>query len=141
MSFQEKTTWLVLAAMVLVYGWYFATIAVELGTTAAQDIDYQGTMLFTVVALVVVITIGAIVAAATGGGDDTSDERDKAINRYGEYVGGFVLGAGALGAMALAMIEVEQFWIANAILLALVLSEIVTNITKAILYRRGTFAW
>ena len=141
MSFQEKSTWVILLTMVLVYGWYFATVMSEVASTAVGDIDYQGTMIVTVIAVVVLVIIGTILITVAGGGDDSSDERDKAINRYGEYVGGFALAIGALAALAMAMIEVEQFWIANTILAGLVLSEIVANVTKIALYRRGAVSW
>ena len=142
MSFQEKSTWVILTTMIVVYTWYFLTVLAEVGTTEVADIDYQGRMLVTVLGVVVLVVIGSIVIAIASGRDaDSSDERDKAINRYGEYVGGFVLTTGALGGLALAMVEAHQFWIANTILIGLVLSEITANVTKIVLYRRGVAAW
>ena len=141
MTFEEKSTWVILATMTLVYGWYFATVAGQLGGADVGDIDYQGLMLATVGIVVVIAVVGTILITIAGGGDDSKDERDKAINRYGEYIGGFVLAAGALGGMLLAMIEVEHFWVANTLLAGLVLSEITSNITKLVLYRRGVVSW
>jgi len=48
-----------------------------------------------------------------------------------------VAAGAALAGLALAMLEVEHFWIANAILAGLVLSEVVSGVTKVVLYRRG----
>ena len=142
MSFQEKSTWIVLVVTVLVYSWYFTTIWAELNSVPVIDISYQATMLTTVGLLVALMVIGFIlVAIISRGDDDGSDERDWAINRYGEYIGGYVLSVGALTTLALAMTETEHFWIANCILLTLVLSEVVSGVTKALLYRRGTFSW
>ena len=142
MSFQEKSTWVVLITMIVIYTWYFVTVLAEVGTTDVGEIDYQGMMLVTIITVVVLVVIGTIVITIASGRDgDSNDERDKSINRYGEYVGGFVLAVGALAALALAMIEVHQFWIANTILVGLVLSEITANVTKIVLYRRGVAAW
>ncbi len=141
MTFEEKSTWLILVTMTLVYGWYFATVAGQLGGTDVGDIDYQGLMLTTVGLVVALAVVGIILITVAGRGDDSKDERDKTINRYGEYIGGFVLTAGALGGMLLAMIELEHFWVANTLLAGLVLSEIASNITKLVLYRRGVVSW
>ena len=137
MSFQEKSTALMLVIMLVVYGAYFATIASRLGDTAVDQIPYQAWMLVTVVILVVLAIVGHIVVAVLPSYDgDESDERDRLVDLRGESFGGFVLGVGALGALLLAMAEFDHFWIANAILLALVLSEIVASVAKLALYRR-----
>lgn len=138
MSFQEKSAWVMLTLVVLVYGWYFATVLGEVPSAAVAEIPYRGAMLATVLVLVALAAVTHVIIAMASPADaDKSDERDLSINRYGEYVGGYVLGAGALVALGLAMFEVEHFWIANAILAGLVLSEIVSGATKVFLYRRG----
>lgn len=140
MSFQEKSTWVMLTLVALVYGLYFAVVLGDIVAleSPVRDIAYRGLMLGTVVVLVVLATISHIVIAIANPSDaDESDERDREINRFGEYVGGYVLGVGALVALGMAMFEVEHFWIANAILAGLVLSEITSGLTKIISYRRG----
>jgi uncharacterized membrane protein YidH (DUF202 family) len=138
MSFQEKSTWIVTAMMLLVYGWYFAVV---LGRTDAADVSglhYQGVMLVTLVVFVVLVAGAHIVVALSSPREaERSDDRDREINRHGEYVGGYVLGTGAVLALVLAVVESPHFWIANVILLGLVLSEVVTGVTKIVLYRRG----
>lgn len=138
MSFQEKSTWAMGAITIAVYAGYFAVLLGRVGEGSVSEIDYQPLMLTTVLALVVLAVVSHIlIAAANPREADRTDVRDREINRFGEYVGGYVLAAGALAALAMAMIEVQYFWIANAILLALVLSELVSLGTKAVLYRRG----
>ncbi|MDP1877035.1 MAG: hypothetical protein Q8M17_05710 [Actinomycetota bacterium] len=69
------------------------------------------------------------------------DERDKEINRRGEYIGqGFVV-VGAVGALVLAMLEADYFWIANVVYLCFVLSAVVSTTAKLVAYRRGFVAW
>lgn len=139
MSFQEKSAWLMLALMVVIYGVYFAVVLGDIAVLeSVRDFDYRGLVLATVVALVVLASFSHIMIAIVAPRDaDRNDERDKEINRFGEYVGGYVLGAWALVGMVLAMLEVEHFWIANAILAGLVLSEVVSGVTKIFFYRRG----
>ena len=139
MSFQEKSAWIMLTFVVLVYGWYFTVVFGDVAAQeAVRDIAYKGLMLVTVVVLTVLAALSHIVIAVASPRDaDKTDERDKEINRLGEYAGGYVIGVGALVALGLAMYEVEYFWIANAILAGLVLSEIVSGVTKIVFYRRG----
>ena len=63
--------------------------------------------------------------------------RDKDINRFGEYVGGIVLGVGMVVPLVLAMAEFDYFWIANAMYAAFVLSSLVSATVKLVAYRRG----
>ncbi len=142
MSFQEKSTWIEFLCVALVYGGYFVSMVQRVQSTPVENIGYQATMFTTVGALVVlVIAAHVVVTIVSRDRDDAADERDRAINRQGEYLGGFVLGGGALLAMAQAMLEIHQFWIANTLLAALVLSELVSSACKIVLYRRGHFSW
>jgi hypothetical protein len=68
---------------------------------------------------------------------DKTDERDKAIARYGEYGGQAFLVIGALGALVLAFLEVDHFWIANTLFLAFTLSAVLGSILKITAYRWG----
>jgi len=52
------------------------------------------------------------------------------INRFGEYVGGFVAAGAALAGLALVVIEAEHLRMANAILAGLVLSEVVSGVAN-----------
>lgn len=139
MSFHEKSAWIMVALVALVYGWYFAVVFGDLASQeAVRGIAYRGMMLATVIALTVLAAVSHIVVAVASPREaDKTDERDREINRHGEYIGGFVLGVGALLALGLAMFEVDHFWIANAILAGLVLSELVSGVTRIVLYRRG----
>lgn len=137
-SFQEKSTLTVLLAFVVIYGWYFATVIEEATRVGVTAVGYQGLLLGMVIVFVLIVTIAHIViAVADPKGADQTDERDRVINRTGEYLGGYALGAGTLVALGLAMIEAPHFVIAHAILGALVLSEIVSGTAKLFMYRRG----
>lgn len=136
MSSEEKSTWAVLIAMLLTYGWYFFDVLVTNG--GAEYVGYQTRIIGLVVGLIVLIIIGHIAIAILSPNDaGASDERDKSINRFGEYVGGYVLGAATLCVLGMTMAELPYFHIAHAILGGLVLSEIVSSVVKIWRYRRG----
>lgn len=138
MSFQEKSNLAVLVTFLLTYGWYFFSMFGQVQAAGGPVDGYQAQMLVMIVVFVLLVIVAHIgIAVLDPESTDASDERDRDINRWGEYVGGFVLGTGALVALALAMLEVAHFYIAHAILAFLVLSEIVGDVTKIVLYRRG----
>lgn len=138
MSFQERSTWILGVIMVVVYGWYFTMVLTQLDSTAITEVGYKGMMLATVVVLVILATITHIVIAiADPEGADQSDERDREIDRFGGNIGGYVLAVGTLAGLTLAMLEFDHFWIANTLLLGLVLSELVAAGVKITRYRRG----
>lgn len=139
MSFQEKSNWVMLVLIAGVYGTYFAVVLGDIASLpGVRDVAYRGMLVGTVVVLTILAVATHIVLAVSSPREaDMTDERDRSINRFGEYVGGFVLAVTVLVGMGLAMFEVEHFWIANALLAGLVLSELVAGVTKVILYRRG----
>lgn len=138
MTFQEKSTWVTAVSLIVANVWYFTAIGGQIATTRAADIAYQRPLIVLVGVSVVMVVIGTTLAALLNpAASYVNDERDKSINRLGEYVGGYMLGAGAMVALVLAMLELDHFWIAHAIMAALVLSELVTVTTKLVAYRRG----
>ena len=137
MSFHGKSTALMLAIVIGVYGWYFVTVARWASVAPVAEIAYQPLMLATVVVLVILAVGGHILLAVIPPyAGRQPDERDRLIEARGESIGGVVLGAGAVGGVFLAMAESDYFWIANTILLGLVLSEVVAGGAKFIYYRR-----
>ncbi len=91
-----------------------------------------------IVGRIVVEIVGAVAREITRTPDGTRvDARDKEINRFGEYVGGVVLGVSMVVPFGLALADVDQFWIANAIYAGFVLSTCVSSVLKLIAYRRG----
>jgi hypothetical protein len=137
MSFQEKSTALMLAILVVVYGWYFVVIVSMAQSSPIEEISYQPLMLVTMAALAVLAVVGHIFLAVVPPYDgDRADERDRLVDLKGEWIGGFILGTGAVTGLFLAMAEMDWFWIANILLAGLVLSEVVTSVAKLVYYRR-----
>jgi hypothetical protein len=146
-SYEEKNTWVFLFIAPVGYITYALLVVTQLGGRPLAEADYVGPMLGTILGAIVAGIIGGIVLGiATGvasGGKDAgkSDQRDKQINRYGEYIGSVFLVLGALGALVLAWVEAPHFWIANVLYLAFVLQAILSSIAKLVAYRRGLHTW
>lgn len=138
MSFHAKSTAIALVAYVSVAIGYVILVTQRAADTPIEDVAYQGLVLGLVVVFVIIAIVGnAWVAARNPADADAIDERDRLIELKGERIGGWVLAAGALGALALAMTDQTTFWIAQAILAGLVLGEIASSTSQLVLYRRG----
>lgn len=138
MTFQEKSTAILVGLLLLIYGWYTLDVFSMASHTPVQDIDYHP-MLLGMVGLFVVLAVIAhiLIFVINPNESDTPDERDKLLRLRGDRVASLITGAGVLGAIALSMTNAAHFWIAHALLAALVLGEIFRGVYVLIGYRRG----
>lgn len=138
MSFEEKSTWIYGVIAVTLPVIYFAIVLGQLPQTAARDIEFQ-VPLVAAIGAAIGLSIAAHIVVAVAAPDDAGkrDQRDKDINRYGEYVGGLVLSVAAVVPLILTLAEADHFWIANTIYLAFVLGATSGSIVKIVAYRRG----
>jgi hypothetical protein len=142
MSFEEKGTWVTLLVTVGTYAAYLVIILGRADGNPLPEVSYVSTLLWTIGIAIALQIIGRIaVAIAKPSEADKSDVRDKEINRFGDYVGQSLVVVGGLGALVLAMVEADHFWIANELYVAFVLSGILAAVTKLIAYRRGFQTW
>jgi hypothetical protein len=142
MSYEEKNAWVFGFIAPIGYLVYVVLVLTQPGDRPLEDANYVAPMLGTILgAIVVGILSGIVVGAFSGKDAGKSDQRDKQINRFGEYIGSAFLVIGALGALVLAWFEAPHFWIANALYLAFVLQAILSSIAKLVAYRRGLHAW
>ena len=141
MSYEEKAAWVQGIVAVLGYGVYLAIILSRVGGGALVDVPYVDAMLWTIGAAIVAGIIGGIFVGIASRGRTQKDQRDRQIYRRGEYVGQSFVVVGALGALILAMIEADWFWIANVVYLAFTLSSVLAFITKIVGYRSGLPRW
>ena len=138
MSFEEKSTWIYAVIVVALPIIYFAMVLGQLPQTPARDIEFHAPLV-AFVGAAIGLTIAAHIAIAIAAPDDAGkrDQRDKDINRYGEYVGGLVLGGAAVVPFILALAEADHFWIANTLYLAFILGNASGSAVKIVAYRRG----
>jgi|KBSSwiStaDraftv2_1062776.scaffolds.fasta_scaffold320909_3 hypothetical protein len=163
MTLEERRAWSRMLVSVAAYAVYVTIIVNRADGGPLADVPYAATLLWTIgiaiaasIAFEIVIAItGEVVASvkesvqkeiglASGKrrrGRLEVDERDREIGRYGEYVGNSFVVIGATSAMLMAMVEWPWFWIANVIYLCFLLSQVLSSITKIVLYRRGLPQW
>ena len=143
MSYEEKGTWVYLVIAVVGYTVYLSLLLPQLiGGVPVADVDYVPIMLWTIGgAIVVTIVLRILVEIVFPSESTRGDVRDKEIDRLGERVGNSFVVIGALGALVLAMLEADWFWIANVVYVCFVLSAILSSITRLVAYRRGVPTW
>ena len=149
MSFKEKMAWVSALITAVIGAVYFGVVGAKLDGGPASGIDYKwwmigaigATIVSTIVGTIVVSIGTAISAEISGQGPakdiDREDERDKSIDRRGELFGYYVSSMGVLAALVLAWLRQDQFWIANALYLFLLIGSVVSSVAKIVFYRRG----
>ncbi|MEU6312221.1 hypothetical protein [Streptomyces sp. NPDC047014] len=142
MAVEEKRAWIMIVLTVASYGAYLVLVLGRTGTAPLAETPYAAALLWTVgVSVVAAIAVHITVALLTPAEDNTRDQRDREIHRFGEYVGQSFVVLGGMTALALAMADIDQFWIANALYLAFVLSALLSSIAKICAYRLGFQPW
>ena len=139
MAYEEKGAWIMAGASIVTYLWYLQTIMVRAAAgTPLAEVPYAASLLWAVGVAIALIVAGHIVVAATAPREaGQRDQRDREINRFGEYVGDFFVIVGGGTALVMALAERDHFWIANVIYLCFVLSAVIGAATKIFAYRRG----
>jgi hypothetical protein len=135
-SFEEKSAWITLGSLVVLFGGYFVLAGRMLAAGVTEPAAYAPLFAITVILLVAVMvtahTVAAIVARPDG-----RDERDRLINWRAEAKSAWILGAGVLGAILVLVTPLERVLVAHLLLVALFLSEVVKLALQVIYYRRG----
>ncbi|PQA88135.1 hypothetical protein [Hyphococcus luteus] len=134
MTFKEKSAWIMLAALIWIFGGY-AWSLYEAGSFGAGTTDVMVVTIISFVALIVAAHIAAAIFSPKSA-NEAEDERDRRIELKADELGGFVLGLAALFALAVALFE-GAYLTANILFLGLAASEIVKTLYQVFLYRRG----
>jgi len=134
LTFQEKSLWLMFAALIAGFGFYFATVL----PAAADDVMPQQVALFVVavVMLVVVQVAGHIVLAIVDRRTRT-DERDRLIALKGTRNASYVLATGVFFALCVALVTEGNFAFMHVLLGSWVAAQLVEIGSQLFLYRRG----
>jgi hypothetical protein len=142
MAFLEKSNWVVLVVAVPTLLVYAAAIGPQVLSQPIADVSWVEPMLVTIVGFVVANVVGNVVAAVTNPGDaDKNDERDREIDHLGERVGNWLMIAGAIAALVLAMTRADHFWIANAIFLGGIAGALLSAVIKIAAYHGSFQRW
>ncbi|GAA0995574.1 hypothetical protein GCM10009555_089880 [Acrocarpospora macrocephala] len=142
MTLEEKRAWIRLVVAVAAYGGYAAVVLSQAGGRPLAETPYGAALLGSVgAAIAAAIVIEIVVNALDRQTSLVKDERDREIGRLGDHVGQSFVVIGGVAAMLMAIADWEQFWIANVVYLCFVLSAILGNVTKVIVYRRSLPQW
>lgn len=122
MTTSERSTWWSLILVPLTTLAYLAVVLPGLSHTPASELAWQMPMIVAIgvaiVGTILATIIGSIVAAVVTRDFDTdSDLRDSEIDRHGNRFAYTVASVGAIPILAMAMLDVDQFWIGNALFL------------------------
>lgn len=136
MTFHERSAITTISALVIVFGAYFLVLISGVDRSV-DDFVYKPLLVVAVVALIGVMAVSHMVLALwTPDEANTLDERDATISQRADQVSGFILGVVVLVVISLTMIETAHVYIANALLLGLVVAQVAGESTKLFLYRR-----
>jgi p-aminobenzoyl-glutamate transporter AbgT len=139
---QERSAWVYGVVAVVGYTVYIVLLLSRAEGRALSEVDYEVPLLTTVIGgivagIVLNIVVGIIAGAVGGRVAARVDVRDQEIAQLGERVGNAVLVVAALGALLLALLDADAFWIANALYLGFVLSAVLGTIARLAVYRGG----
>jgi len=138
MTYEEKGIWVYLVVAVGAYGTYLAIVLGQVTTVPIAGIDYVPALLWSIGASIVGAIVLRILVEILGPSDSyAADARDRDVKRAGDRLGFWPIIAGALGALALSVVQAEYFWISNAIYLGFVASAVLSSVITLVLYRRG----
>lgn len=142
MAFLEKSNWVVLVVGVPTLLIYLAVVTPQALGQPIEEVAWVEPMIVAIVAFVVANVLGNVVAAASNPREaELSDERDRAIDRFGRRIGNWLLIAGSILALGLAMARADHFWIANAIFLGGLAGALLGAVAKAAAYRGSFQRW
>lgn len=136
LSFREKMQWLTIAAMVTVYGYYFARVLPPTG----PDISGSHIALFVslLLALIVLFIVGTTVLAIYLRRESfIEDERDRLVQLRATRNGHYVLASGAVLAIVSALVTQGNFWFVHILFAFMVLAQLVESASNLVYYRRG----
>jgi hypothetical protein len=138
---EEKSAWIM---AVLAIAGYVVYLVITLGRAAGRAITetpYVDVMLWTIGGSIVAsMVLHAFARVYTGRGPRT-DERDRQFAKRSESAGQAFVVIGALGALVLAWVQADWFWIANLLYLCFVLSALLSSIMRIVAYRSGLPSW
>ncbi|MFR9778115.1 hypothetical protein ACL02O_18935 [Micromonospora sp. MS34] len=142
MAFEEKRAWIMGLVAIAGYATYASIVLGRAGGDPIADVPYAVPLLATVAgAIVASIALHIAVSIVSPEGANEKDQRDREIHRAGDHIGQSFVVVGGVSALAMALADWDQFWIANVIYLCFVLSAVVGSAAKIVAYRRGFQSW
>lgn len=133
-SFQEKSLWLSMIAIIASFGFYLITV---LPAHSAVVLPHQVVLFALVVVLVVITQLAGHVVIAIIDRRTQTDERDQLIGLKGARNGGYVLATGVFCALCTALATSGNFAFTHVLLGFWVLAQLTEIGSQLFFYRRG----
>jgi hypothetical protein len=140
MSFREKSAWISLVVILVVFGIYFGDLARHLLSPVHAHRSYV-VFFFLLVPLVVLLEVVLHILAAIRAPSDAKapqDERDRFINLKATRIAFYVLVSGAFVSIGTVHVGAGPGLLANAVLCAIWLAELTRLGSQVYLYRRDS---
>lgn len=136
MSFKEKSAWVCLIGILIVYGFYFVDVGVRINPDFPVE-AFVNKQISLLIGIIITMILGYSIVASMSKKpvDELEDERDKLISaQAGDLAGGIAI-FGTIASVASMYQGVNQVEMANWILLAIVVAELARNGFKIAKYR------
>jgi hypothetical protein len=130
MSFREKSAWIQIVAIVLVYGYY----GLSLLRAAPTPLGAIATLIGSTILMIIISVVGHV-AIAIGQKPEGLDERDQLVGLRSARNGFHALAAGVWAVIFLAIASPNPIYLAYAALGAFVLAELVRLASALVYYR------
>ncbi len=135
-SFEEKSIWISLLTISLIFGYYFVRI-VQMVSQDDINVTQSIVLLISVIVMVIIVEVVFHIIIALKDRPEALDERDRMIELKATRNAYFVLVFGIFLPMAGIAAQVRPFIVAHVIMFIFVLSEITKFLTQLFYYRRG----
>ncbi len=138
MSFREKSAWISLMTLVVVFGAYFWTISQVL----AGEIGYRDSLpisigLLVAFAVLEVVLHLVVVIQSPAEARAARDERERVIEMRATRIAFHVLVVGALACVYLMHVTTSAWAIGQHVLMAIVVAQVVRFAAQIVYFRRG----
>ena len=140
MNYEEKGTWVYFLVSLSAFGLYLIWLIAQILSIPATTINYVVPMLGAIGGAIIAHITGTILIAIAAPKEvGKQDERDREIDRYGEYRGQFLVNIGGAVVLGMCMLRIDYFWIVHVMYFAFVGSALTSSVVKIISYRQGFY--
>lgn len=139
MTFDDKSTMTTTLLLVVEYSVYSAVVFGSVAGSPDREVALAELVVGATVVFAVLAAVSHVVLALVfrGQARTPEDERHRVLSLRSQRWGNHVLAVGVFTGIVLAVLQVEAFWIAQALIAAWVLSEISAGVVKLVLLRPG----
>lgn len=137
MAFQEKSAWLMSAALILAGLYYYFAVAglsTELGELASPSLR---SVIISTVLLCILAIVGHVLIAllSPNDADAVLDERERMIFTRAGHISGLILGAGVITSLGVYQFNPNGDILFYGVFASVMLSQILGYLVRIILYR------